>query len=97
MQIESIAVPVLVLALLIGAIVLLVLIIWSIKRHRDPHLEIECDAPLGELMQTMAGLTQGEIIGGNAVELLEGSAFFEAMLEEIPSATQTVHFELFLW
>jgi cardiolipin synthase len=94
---ESTAVQAIALGLLTAAVILLVLLIWSIKHHRDPHLEIECDAPLGELMQTMAGLTQGQIVGGNAVELLEKSAFFEAMLQEIASATQTVHFETFLW
>ncbi len=34
------------LALLVGAIVVLVLIIWSIKRHRNPHFRFESDAPI---------------------------------------------------
>lgn len=78
-------------------IVVLGLVIWSIRRHRDPRLVIDCDAPITELLPSLAGLTQGAIYEGNAVELLENSAFFDAMFEEIRSAACSVHFETFLW
>jgi hypothetical protein len=29
-----------------SGVVILLLIIWSIRRHRDPHLHIECGAPI---------------------------------------------------
>lgn len=83
-----------VLALLI---VFLGLVIWSIRRHRDPRLVIECDAPIAELLPSLSGLTQGTVYEGNAVELLENGAFFDAMFEEIRAATCSVHFETFLW
>lgn len=85
------------------ALVLLVMtivlgtVIWSIRRHRDPKLEIKCDAPIGELLQSIAGLTQGTVHEGNSVELLVDGAFFEAMFRDISSATRSVHFETFLW
>ena len=53
----KIAVPVWVLILLVVTIVALVVIIWSIKRHRDPRLRIESDAPLAELLPSLSGLT----------------------------------------
>ena len=75
----------------------LALIIWSIKRHRDPKLQIECDAPISTLIPSLAGLTHASILQGNAVEVFENGAFFDAMFEDIASATKSVHFETFLW
>ena len=77
--------------------VVLGLVIWSIRRHRDPKLVVDCDAPITELLPSLSGLTQGAVYEGNAVELLENGAFFEAMFEEIRAATCSVHFETFLW
>jgi len=86
--------------LALGLAVLLVifgLVIWSIRRHRDPKLEIECEAPIGELLPSLSGLSQGSVYEGNQVELLENGDFFDAMFEEIAAATRSVHFETFLW
>lgn len=94
---SSATVPIALLALLIVAIVLLAMLIWSIRRHRDPALQVDCDAPLAELMPSLAGLTQSSIYGGNSVELFGNGAFFDAMFDEIRAATRSVHFETFLW
>jgi cardiolipin synthase A/B len=80
-----------------GLVVLLSLVIWSIRSHRDPRLRIECDSPIGELMPSLAGLTLGTAVGGNSVEVLENGAFFDVLLERIRSARKSVHFETFLW
>jgi cardiolipin synthase A/B len=79
------------------ALLLTVVVIWSIKRHRDPRLRIESDAPLAELLPSLSGLTHGAALKGNAVEILENGAFFEVMFEEISRATRSVHFETYLW
>ena len=75
----------------------LVLVIWSIKRHRDPHVHVECDAPIAQLVPSLAGLTHGMEVAGNAAEIHENGAFFDAMLAEIGRAKRSVHFETFLW
>ena len=93
----SMTVPLIALVLLVAVILLLLLVIWSIKRHRDPHLRVDCDDPLDKLLPTLCGLTHGELLEGNSVELFENGAFFDVMLEEIRSAKKTVHFEMFLW
>lgn len=72
-------------------------VIWSIRRHRDPKLEIACDAPVDELIASIAGLTQASVYHGNAVELLADGAFFTALFRAIDSATHSIHFETFLW
>ncbi|HEU4531182.1 MAG TPA: phospholipase D-like domain-containing protein [Steroidobacteraceae bacterium] len=93
----QVTIPSALLAALVLAIVLLIVVIWSIRRHRDPKLEIKSDAPLAELMPSLSGLTQSSVYLGNTVELFENGAFFEMMFEEIKAATRTVHFETFLW
>jgi cardiolipin synthase A/B len=85
------------LALLIALIVLLLLVIWSIKRHRDPDLHIECDWPIEKLIPSIAGLALGTPVDGNSVEILENGAFFDVLIDEIRAAKKTVHFETFLW
>jgi cardiolipin synthase len=76
---------------------LLVVVIWSVRRHRNPILNVECDAPIDKLMPSLSGLTLGAAIPGNLVELLENGAFFDVLIERIHAAEKTVHFETFLW
>ncbi|MGH8665832.1 MAG: phospholipase D-like domain-containing protein [Burkholderiales bacterium] len=81
----------------VGLVLLLSIVIWSIKRHRDPKLRIECDSPIDELIPSLAGLTLSTAVAGNAVEVYENGAFFDVLLERIRSARKSVHFETFLW
>ena len=83
--------------LLAGLVILLVLVIWSIRRHRDPDLHIECESPIDELMPTLAGLTLGTTMAGNTAEVLENGAFFDVLIGRIQAARESVHFETFLW
>ena len=78
-------------------IVILALVIWSIRLHRDPDLDIECDAPIEKLIPTLAGLTLSSAVEGNSVEVFENGAFFDVLIDAIASARTTVHFETFLW
>ena len=94
---DSTAVPIIFLALLILAAVVQGLVIWSIKRHKDPDLHIECDAPIDKLTTSLAGLTLASAIDGNTVEILENGAYFDVLIEEIGRAKHSVHFETFLW
>ena len=81
----------------IGVVLLLLVVIWSIRRHRDPRLHIECSLPVDELIPTLAGLTLSTAVAGNSVEIFENGAFFDVLLQAIQSAQRTVHFETFLW
>jgi len=85
-------------ALLIGAVIILGVAIWSIKRHKDPHLEhLESDKPLEELIPSIAGMALGMPLPGNSVEIFQNGAFFDALIEDIGAARHSVHFETFLW
>lgn len=94
---DSTAVPIAVLALLVLTAVIMGLVIWSIKRHTDPDLHIECDSPIDKLTASLAGLTLGTPVDGNTVEIHENGAYFDALIEEIGRAQHSVHFETFLW
>ena len=80
-----------------GIATLLVVVIWSIKRHRSPKLKIESGSSIEDLMPSLAGLALGTAVAGNCVEVLENGAFFDVLLERIRAAEKSVHFETFLW
>jgi cardiolipin synthase len=93
----TVAIPATALLIAFGVVVLLVVVIWSMKRHRDPELKVECDASIDTLMPSLAGLTLGSVTEGNRVEVFENGAFFDVLIEEIGRARHSVHFETFLW
>jgi cardiolipin synthase len=85
------------LYVLLGAVAVLGVAIWSIKRHKDPHLKLESREPLDELVPSIAGMALGMTLRGNAVEVLENGAFFDALIADIEAARHSVHFETYLW
>ena len=82
---------------LLVAVAVLGLTIWSIKRHKDPHLQLDTGEPLDKLIPSISGMSLGMPIRGNAVEIFENGAFFDALIEDILAAKRSVHFETFLW
>lgn len=88
-------VPIWVLALIGLTIVILLLIIWSVKRRRRPHLALE-PTGLEDLVPSIAGLTQGTCVAGNRVELLQNGAMWDRVFADIAAARETVNYETFL-
>ena len=84
-------------AALLLAVAILGLAIWSIKRHKDPHLTLESREDIAQLIPSISGMSLGMPIRGNAVEIFEDGAFFDALIEDILAARRSVHFETFLW
>jgi cardiolipin synthase len=41
-------------AAFVCVVLFLSIIIWSIRRHRDPKLHIECDSPIDDLIPSLA-------------------------------------------
>jgi len=83
--------------LLIVVVILQLAVIWSIRRHRDPRLRIDCESPIDQLVPSLAGLTLGTAVPGNRAQVLENGAFFNVLLARIGAAQSSVHFETFLW
>lgn len=82
---------------LLALVIVQLLVIWSIRRHRDPALKIDCDAPIDALMASLSGLTLGTAVAGNQVTVHENGAFFDVLIAQIRAARRSVHFETFLW
>jgi cardiolipin synthase len=80
-----------------GLVALLLLVIWSIRRHRSPSLKVHTDAPIHDLVHSLAGLTLSTPVPGNSVVVHENGAFFDLLEERIRAARHSVHFETFLW
>ena len=55
--------------MLVMLVIVQLLVIWSIRRHRDPSLKIECDSPIERLMPSLSGLTLGPAVPGTRVEV----------------------------
>jgi cardiolipin synthase len=75
----------------------LVLVIWSIRRHRSPILKVQADSGIAQLLPSLSGLTLSTPVPGNALQVLENGAFYDVLEERIRAARHTVHFETFLW
>ena len=84
-------------AVLFVLVVVLGLVLWSTRTHRDPDFSIECDVGIESLMPSLAGITLGSVQGGNAVDILENGKFWDVLIERIGMARKSVHYETFLW
>lgn len=92
----TVAVPLWVVALVILAAFAFALILWSVKRRKRPHLRIPEDSRLESLVYSVAGLTQGTVVEGNRIELLQNGVFWERVFAELTNARRTINFETFL-
>ncbi|HYI10414.1 MAG TPA: phospholipase D-like domain-containing protein [Thermoanaerobaculia bacterium] len=92
----KVAVPIWVIVLLGLIILVLILILWSVKRRRRPHLSLQHEGDIHNLIASIAGLTQGTILDGNKVELVQNGEFWEWVFRDIEKAKLTVNYETFL-
>lgn len=95
------AVPVwlvVVLGLGTGLAALLAVLLWSTRTQRYTRVRTGGLDPLPELLPAIQGLTEGWIVEGNAITLLEnGDGFYGALLRDIRSATANIHLETYAW
>lgn len=93
---SRVALPLWLVALAVLTFVLMVVILWSVKRKRRPHMQFASEGDLPDLMRSVAGMTQGMVVGGNRLELLQNGAFWDRVFEDISAAKKTINFETFL-
>lgn len=97
---SPIEIPLWLLAALVGVVLLLVFLLWSVQRSRKVYLTAAPLADLGDLetsIPSIAGATHGSVHEGNRIEILQNGAFFDRLLEDIAAGRETIHFETFLW
>ena len=91
-------VPLYVLGFLIFLIILLGIVVWSLKRRRDPHFSFREHSGFMDLLPSLVGMTHGDLVKGNAVQILEnGDGFFPPLLKDLREATKSINFEAYLW
>src|SRR5688572_31210005 len=90
-----VSVPVWAIVVVGLVIVILVLILWSVKRRRQHRLELE-PTDVDDLEPSIAGLTQGTLVRGNRVELIQDGALWDRLFRDIAEAKKTINFETFL-
>lgn len=90
-------IPIWAFALHAAVTVGLVVMLWSLHHRREPTFQVQADASIAELVESITGLTHGHVSHGNAVELVENGDFFERLLADIGAAQASIHFETYLW
>src|SRR5687767_8217036 len=92
----KIAVPVWLVVLTILVVIGLVLIVWSVKRRRRPRFKVGHFGDTSALMQSISGFTQGTVVNGNRIQLVQNGRFFDELFAAIESAQESVSIETFL-
>lgn len=82
----------------LGAVLTRIYLLFT-HRRRTPYLELDLESlpPLDQGLHTLAGITDGAVHDGNAVQVLQDGDLFPAMQADIEAAQHTVHLETFVW
>jgi cardiolipin synthase A/B len=89
-----------ILLTLIGALLFLVLLLWSAQRGRRVHFANvgRIGDNLREALPSITNASHGHLIDGNRVEILQnGDAFWPRLLADMKTARKTLHLESYVW
>jgi cardiolipin synthase len=76
----------------------LAFLLWTTNRRRTKsNFDLSGDGDIGAMTPTLAGITEGAVDRGNAVEIIQNGAFFDRLLEDIDRATGSIHIESYIW
>lgn len=92
-----VTIPLLALAALLIAVIILALVVWSIKKRRHPTLWIHDNEGIPTVIPSIAGLTHSDVVAGNKIDLLQNGEFFKELIRSMEKARETINFETFLW
>lgn len=87
----------LVFFILLFATALLGYVVWGKSRRRAVDFVIPPGEDFDSVMRSMAAYTWGRVVEGNRVTLVQNSAFFDALLDDVAAARNHVHLETYLW
>ncbi|HSF42007.1 MAG TPA: phospholipase D-like domain-containing protein [Thermoanaerobaculia bacterium] len=93
-----IEIPLWVFIVMIAALALMGVMLWTLLRERDFHVRVPDLDCFEEALPSIAGMTKAIILDGNKAEILQnGDGFFPALLESIARAKKSIHFETYVW
>lgn len=93
----TVTIPLIGLLFLVLLILLQGVVVWSLKRRRDPHFSYREDSGFDRLLPSLVGMTHGDLISGNRYQILPNGTFFSVLLEELRNARRSINFETYLW
>lgn len=97
-QLRYVRIPRAALIVLILAIVVLIIALWSGTRGQEAHLSVRDAGELQTLLPSIMGLTESNLDHGNRIEVLQnGDGLFPRMLADIGAARESVHVESYIW
>ena len=91
-----ISVPIWLVVLTVFVFCALILILWSLKRRTRARLRLKHFDGADELMRSVAGITLGTVVKGNAVRFIHNGRFFDELFADIEKAKSSITFETFL-
>ncbi len=94
---RRVSVPSWALGAALVALAVLALALWSVTAPRHSHVHPSRLDSFTDLLPSIAGLTQGPILDGNRVRVLQDQAFFDAVVADVAAARHSVHFETYVW
>ena len=90
--------PLWVLWILVALVLLLAVLLWSARTQRSSRVRLERIEAFRDLLPSISGLTQGWLVGGNRVEVLQnGDGFFPRLLADVAAAEESIHIESYVW
>lgn len=85
-------------AILLALVVLtLTLLFWSVKRRQETRLHVSDPGELSAMIESIAGLSHGNVEEGNEIVVVQDGAFFDRLLEDVAAAQSTIHLETYVW
>ena len=86
------------LSLLSMLVAVLGVALYSAKRRRRPHLNVDVDAGGldDDFIPSLVGVTQSTLVEGNDVRLIHNGRFFDTLFEDLRNAKESINFETFL-
>ena len=64
-------------------ILTLVLMLWSVKRRRGLNLKLDARGGITDLIPSIAGITQGTLVEGNHVELVQNGTMWDRAISDL--------------
>lgn len=93
-----IAMPVFLAIGLFLLMLILIVMLWSVKRRVDTRLtSVAQKGQLVDLIPSLVGLTHGDLDAGNKIEIIQNGLAFVPLLEAMRNARETIHLESYVW
>ena len=83
--------------ILAGTTALLGYVVWVKSLRRRVELVLPEGTSIGDAFHAMAALTWSVVTEANRVTIIQNSAFFDALLDDVQAARHSIHLETFLW